>query len=213
MGQTPRELMNEKRGSNVVKNLEARNFEAYYCATGEEALKKALELIPEGASVSWGGSMTIRDLGLTKALHEGNYRVIDRDVYDSAENKRKACLEAFGADFYLTSANGISEDGQLVNVDGNGNRIAALIYGPEHVLVIAGMNKVVKTAEDALVRARTIAAPMNQQRFQGKTPCTVTGMCGDCKSPDCICNQILTTRNCKPAGRIKVILVGEDLGY
>ena len=98
-------------------------------------------------------------------------------------------------------------------MDGNGNRIAALIYGPEHVLVIAGMNKVVKTAEDALVRARTIAAPMNQQRFQGKTPCTVTGMCGDCKSPDCICNQILTTRNCKPAGRIKVILVGEDLGY
>ena len=213
MGQMPRELMNEKRGSNVVKNLEARNFEAYYCATGEEALKKALELIPEGASVSWGGSMTIRDLGLTKALHEGNYRVIDRDVYDSAEGKQKACLEAFGADFYLTSANGISEDGQLVNVDGNGNRIAALIYGPEHVLVIAGMNKVVKTAEDALVRARTIAAPMNQQRFLGKTPCTVTGMCGDCKSPDCICNQILTTRNGKPAGRIKVILVGEDLGY
>lgn len=213
MSQSARELMNEKRGKTVVKNLESRHFEAYYCKTKEEALKKALELIPEGVSVSWGGSMTIRDMGLAAAMNEGNYRAIDRDKAKTPEEKRKACLDALMADYYLTSANAISEDGQLVNVDGNGNRVAAIVYGPEHVIVVAGMNKVAKTVQDALVRARTLAAPMNQQRFSRNTPCTVTGTCADCKSPDSICNQILTTRLCSPAGRIKVILVGEDMGY
>lgn len=213
MSRSPRELMNEKRGKAVVKNLESRHFEAYYCETKEEALKKALELIPEEASVAWGGSMTIRDMGLTAAMNEGNYRAIDRDKVQTPEEKRQACLDAFGADYYLTSANGISEDGQLVNVDGNGNRVAAIVYGPKYVIVVAGMNKVVKTVNDALVRARTIAAPMNQQRFLRNTPCTTMGACADCKSPDSICNQILTTRLSSPAGRIKVILVGEELGY
>lgn len=210
---TPREAFNEKRGNTVVKNLQARGFEACYCKTGEEAKEKALGWIREGASVSWGGSMTIRDIGLTKAVSEGNYRAIDRDLAVTPEEKRKAAVDALSVDYYLTSANGISEDGQLVNVDGNGNRVAAIVFGPEHVIVVAGMNKVVRTAQDAMVRARTVAAPLNQQRFQKNTPCTVTGVCGDCKSPDCICNQILTTRNCRPAGRIKVILVGEELGY
>ena len=122
-------------------------------------------------------------------------------------------MDALSADYFLTSANGVSEDGQLVNVDGNGNRVAAIVFGPKYVIVVAGMNKVVRTAEDAMVRARTVAAPLNQQRFLKNTPCTLTGVCGDCKSPECICNQLLTTRNCRPAGRIKVILVGEELGY
>ncbi len=210
---TPRELFYEKRGDTVVKNLQGRGFEACYCKTGEEARKKALEWMEEGASVSWGGSMTIRDIGLTKSVSEGNYKAIDRDKAVTDEEKRKATMEALTVDYYLTSANGISEDGQLVNVDGNGNRVAAIVFGPKYVIVVAGMNKVVKTAEDAMARARTVAAPLNQQRFLKNTPCTVTGVCGDCKSPECICNQLLTTRNCRPAGRIKVILVGEELGY
>ena len=157
--------------------------------------------------------MTIRDIGLTKAVSDGEFKVIDRDKAENQEEKRQAAMDALHADYFLTSANAVSEDGQLVNVDGMGNRVAAIVFGPKYVIVVAGMNKVVRTAEDALVRARTVAAPFNQQRFKGKTPCTVTGVCGDCKSPDCICNQILTTRNCRPAGRIKVILVGESLGY
>ena len=210
---TPRELFNEKRGNTVVKNLQGRGFEACYCKTGEEAKERALEWIKEGSSVAWGGSMTIRDIGLTEALGEGNYQVIDRDKAATAEEKQKAAMDALSADYFLTSANGVSEDGQLVNVDGNGNRVAAIVFGPKYVIVVAGMNKVVRTAEDAMVRARTVAAPLNQQRFLKNTPCTVTGVCGDCKSPECICNQLLTTRNCRPAGRIKVILVGEELGY
>ncbi len=148
-----------------------------------------------------------------EAVNNGNYRAVDRDQAKTAEEKEAAARAAFNADYFLTSANGISEDGQLVNVDGNANRVAAIAYGPKYVLVVAGINKIVKTAEDALVRARTIAAPLNQQRFGRNTPCSVTGVCADCKSPDCICNQILITRNSRPAGRIKVILVGEELGY
>ena len=210
---TPRESFNEKRGNTVVKNLQGRGFDACYCKSGEEAREKALEWIKEGSSVAWGGSMTIRDIGLTEAVNKGNYQAIDRDAAETPEEKQKAAMDALSADYFLTSANGVSEDGQLVNVDGNGNRVAAIVFGPKYVIVVAGMNKVVRTAEDAMVRARTVAAPLNQQRFLKNTPCTVTGVCGDCKSPECICNQLLTTRNCRPAGRIKVILVGEELGY
>lgn len=210
---TPRELFNEKRGNTVVKNLQGRGFDACYCKTGEEAKEKALEWIKEGSLVAWGGSVTIRDIGLTEALSRGNYEVIDRDRAVTLEEKHKAAMAAFSADYFLTSANGISEDGQLVNVDGNGNRVAAIVFGPKYVIMVAGINKVVRTAEDAMMRARTVAAPLNQQRFLKSTPCTLTGVCGDCKSPECICNQLLTTRNCRPAGRIKVILVGEELGY
>ena len=210
---TPRESFNEKRGNTVVKNLQGRGFDACYCKSGEEAREKALEWIKEGSSVAWGGSMTIRDIGLTEAVNKGNYQAIDRDKAGTPEEKQKAAMDALSADYFLTSANGVSEDGQLVNVDGNGNRVAAIVFGPKYVIVVAGMNKVVRTAEDAMVRARTVAAPLNQQRFLKNTPCTLTGVCGDCKSPECICNQLLTTRNCRPAGRIKVILVGEELGY
>lgn len=210
---TPRESFNEKRGNTVVKNLQGRGFDACYCRSGEEAREKALEWIKEGSSVAWGGSMTIRDIGLTEAVNKGNYQAIDRDAAETPEEKQKAAMDALSADYFLTSANGVSEDGQLVNVDGNGNRVAAIVFGPKYVIVVAGMNKVVRTAEDAMVRARTVAAPLNQQRFLKNTPCTLTGVCGDCKSPECICNQLLTTRNCRPVGRIKVILVGEELGY
>ena len=209
---TPKQLHYEKRGKILVKNLQSRHFDAYYCATKEEALKKALELIPEGASVGWGGAMSAQEIGLMDALNAGDYRAIDRDKCPTPEEKLQAAKDSLFADVFLTGANALSLDGQMVNIDGTGNRVAAIVYGPGTVLVIAGMNKVEDTLEAAITRARTVAAPMNKQRFPAQTPCEVTGTCGDCKAEGCICNQILITRHCRPVGRIKFILVGEDLG-
>lgn len=201
-----------KRGQILVKNLKNRHFDAYYCATRQEALDKALELIPKGATVGWGGVMSAHQIGLVEALNAGDYRAIDRDKCATAEEKLQAAKDSMFADVFLTGANALSLDGQMVNIDGTGNRVAAIVYGPKEVLVIAGMNKVVDTLEDAVTRARTVAAPLNQQRFLLPNPCTATGTCADCKSETCICNQILITRHCRPVGRIKFILVGEDLG-
>ena len=208
----PRKEYYEKRGQLLVKNLKQRHFDAWYCADKEEALEKAMELLPEGASIGWGGAMSAVQIGLMDQVRAGNFRAIDRDATNTPEERKAAMKQCLLADVFITGANAISMDGQMVNIDGVGNRVAAIVYGPETVLVIAGMNKVVDTLEDAKRRARTIAAPMNKQRFAAQTPCMVTGSCGDCLSPGCICNQILVTRNCNPAGRIKVILVGEDLG-
>lgn len=202
----------EKRANILVKNLKSRHFDAYYCPTKKDALTKALELIPEGASVGWGGVMSAHQIGLVEALNAGNYRAIDRDKCATPEEKLQAAKDSMFADVFLTGANALSLDGEMVNIDGTGNRVAAIVYGPKEVLVIAGMNKVTDTLEDAITRARTVAAPLNQQRFQLNNPCTVTGTCADCKSETCICNQILITRHCRPVGRIKFILVGEDLG-
>lgn len=202
----------ERRVEVLVRNLKNRHFDAYYCPTKADALKKALELIPRGATVGWGGVLSAHQIGLIEALHQGDYRPIDRERCQTPEEKLQAAKESMFADVFLTSANGLSLDGQMVNIDGTGNRVAAIVYGPKEVLVIAGMNKVTDTLEQAMDRARTVAAPMNQQRFQLNNPCTVTGACADCKSETCICNQILITRHCRPVGRIKFILVGEDLG-
>lgn len=209
---TPKELYYAKRGEIMVRNLKNRHFDAYYCATKEEALAKALELMPVGSSIGWGGSMTCAQIGLLDAIHQGQYKLLDRDVCKTMEEREQLQREAFFADFFLSGANGLSLDGQLVNIDGTGNRVAPIIYGPKNVLIIAGMNKVEDSLEDAIRRARTVAAPMNKQRFPIQTPCEVTGTCGDCKAEGCICNHIAVTRHCRPAGRIKFILVGEDLG-
>ena len=210
---TPKQLYYEKRGRILVKNLQSRHFEAYYCENKEEALKKALELIPDGSSVGWGGAATCEEIGLMKALHAGNYRPIDRALAKTPEEREQMMRDMLFADVFLTGANGLSLDGQMVNIDGQGNRVAAIIYGPKSVLVVAGMNKVEDSLEDAVTRARTVAAPMNNQRFGNDNPCSVTGTCGNCKNEKCICNQIVITRHCRPVGRIKFILVGEDLGF
>ena len=211
--ETAKQKCYDKRGPMLVKNLQARNFEAYYCSTRQEAVEKALSLIPEGAKVGWGGAASARQIGLTDALHDGPARVIDRDRLPPPEEREQAARDCLSADVFITGANAISLDGQMVNIDGNGNRVAAIIYGPKSVLVIAGMNKVTESLESAVERARTVAAPTNAQRFPGQSPCRVTGICGDCKSESCICNQIVITRNCRPAGRIQFILVGEELGF
>lgn len=203
----------EKRAHILVKNLKERHFEAWYCESKSEALEKALELIPDHATVGWGGALSAAQIGLIDAVRAGEFHAYDRDTCDTPEERVKMMKKCLTADVFLTGANAISMDGQMVNIDGTGNRVAAIVYGPDSIIVIAGMNKVVDTLEDAVRRARTVAAPMNQQRFPHQTPCQITGTCADCKSPDCICNQILITRNCRPAGRIKFIIVGEELGF
>ena len=209
----PKQNYYDKRSQVLVKNLQSRGFEAYYCPDKTQALEKALTLIPEGSTVGWGGCLSAQQIGLIDAIKAGKYQAIDRNDEPTPEGKTRAMKRCLTADVFLCGANGLSLDGQMVSVDGNGNRVAAMAYGPDSVIVIAGMNKVCDTLDDAMVRARTVAAPMNQQRFCRKTPCTVTGSCGNCKSPESICNQILITRNCRPAGRIKFVLVGEELGF
>lgn len=202
-------MIYRKRGNILVRNLQKRHFEAYYCETASDALDKALELIPKGASVGWGGAMSAQQIGLIYAVKTPQYRAIDRAT---ASDREQAMKDSIFADVFLSGANALSLDGEMVNIDGTGNRVSAIVYGPKSVLIIAGMNKVMDTLDDAITRARTVAAPMNQQRFQLDNPCTHTGTCADCTSQSCICNQILITRHCRPVGRIKFIIVGEDLG-
>lgn len=203
----------EKRAKQLVKNLQKRHFGVYYCQTREEALAKALELIPEGKTVGWGGATSAEQIGLLNALRRGSYQAIDRDTAKSPEERTEMMRACLLSDWFITGANALSLEGEMVNIDGMGNRVAAIVYGPKNILVIAGVNKITDTLEDALTRARTVAAPINKQRFGNDTPCTVTGFCADCLSDGCICNQILITRNCRPAGRIQFIIVGEELGF
>ncbi|AVQ30597.1 lactate utilization protein [Fusobacterium varium] len=210
---TVKEMRDSLRGEQVVKALNSRNMEAFLVGTKEEALKKALELIPEGSSVGWGGSASIEEIGLKEAIKNGKYKVVDREKGSSQEEAEKLMRDIFFCDYFLASSNAVSEDGVLVNVDGNSNRVAAICYGPKHVIMIIGMNKVVKSVEDAMSRARNTAAPLNAQRFDIDTPCKKTGCCYDCKKPDTVCCQILITRYSRHVGRIKVILVNEELGF
>ena len=207
----PKKMYYDKRGEILVKNLTSHGFEAYYCENKEAALAKALELIPKDATVGWGGAMSAQQIGLLDAMNEGQYNAIDRDKAPNPEEREKAMRACLQADYFITGANALSIDGQMVNIDGVGNRVAAIVYGPKYVVVIAGMNKVTDSLEAAVIRTRTVAAPMNKQRFPLQTPCAVTGVCGNCKTEG-ICNQLLITRNSKPIGRIKMILVGEELG-
>ncbi|MBQ8691355.1 MAG: lactate utilization protein [Phascolarctobacterium sp.] len=204
---------NELLGKSVIKNLAKRNMEGYYCATKEETLAKALELIPETDVVAWGGSVTIDEIGLLAAVKARN-PVIDRDTAATMEEKVELMRKGLTCDTFLMSTNAMSEDGILVNIDGNGNRVASLIFGPKQVVIIAGVNKIAKDLDSAIARVRSNAAPINAQRFAGiSTPCAKTGVCSNCNAPDCMCCQVVVTRHSRQAGRIKIILVGENLGF
>ena len=213
MDKDVRSIRNEKLGQKVCDTLKTRGFDAYYCNTKEDALTKALELIPEGGSVTWGGCKSAEEIGLIDAVRNGNYNALDRNIAKTPEERTAMMKQAFTCDVFITGTNAITETGELVNIDGIGNRVAAITYGPDSVIVIAGMNKLVPNVMDAANRARNIAAPINAQRFDIKTPCKIDGACHDCNSPDSICSAIVRTRRCKPEGRIKVILVGETLGF
>lgn len=204
---------NAKVGEKVCKQLISRGFGAQYCATKEEALKQALALIPQDSTVTWGGCKSAEEIGLIDAVNHGPYNTIDRDKAQNMEERQAMMRQAFSCDVYITGTNAITETGELVNIDGMGNRVAAMTFGPKTVVVIAGMNKLVPTVEVAVARARSIAAPINAQRFDIQTPCKVDGVCHDCNAPDCICNYIVRTRRSKVEGRIQVILVGEPLGF
>ncbi|MBQ1409847.1 MAG: lactate utilization protein [Oscillospiraceae bacterium] len=194
----------------VIKGLQSRNMSGYYAASRDEALALALSLIPKGSTVTMGGSMSAQEIGLVEAVKGPDYRFIDRDAY---ADKRAAMLAAYDADVFLCSANAMTEDGILVNIDGNANRVSAIAQGPKKVVVIAGMNKVCKDLDSAMKRARNVAAPINAQRFGLSTPCAKTGACMDCKSPDTICCQFLITRYSRHKDRIHVILVNDSLGF
>ena len=194
----------------VIKGLESRNMAGYYAEDSDAALRLALSLIDEGASVTMGGAMSAREIGLVDALKAGSYHFIDRDAY---ADRRAAMLAAYDADVFLSSVNAMTEDGQLVNIDGNANRVSAIAQGPKKVLFIVGMNKVCPDVDSAMKRARNVAAPINAQRFGLNTPCAKTGACMDCKSPDTICCQFLMTRFSRHKGRIHVILVNDSLGF
>ena len=201
---------NELLAQKVVKGLTSRNMTGYYAATKEEAKAIALSLIPEGSSIAMGGAMSAHEIGLVEALRTDKFRFLDRDAIP---DRRAAMLAAYDADWFLSSANAMTDDGVLVNIDGNANRVSAIAQGPKHVLFIVGMNKICGDEDSAMKRARNVAAPTNAQRFGLNTPCAKTGACMNCKSPDTICCQFLITRFSRHADRIHVILVNDNLGF
>ena len=200
---------NERLAQTVIKGLQSRNMTGYYAEDKEAALKQALELIEENSTISMGGCMSAHEIGLVQALQEGNYQYLDR----SKMEPREGLLAAYDSDVFLSSANAMTSDGILVNIDGNSNRVSCIAQGPKKVIFIVGMNKVCADLDSAMKRARNVAAPINAQRFEVKTPCKETGKCFDCKSLDTICCQFLITRYSRHTGRIHVILVNDNLGF
>lgn len=204
----------ETLAATVISNMEKRQIEGCYCPTSQEAKEKALSFLNENSLVSFGGSMTLGETGTLDALRESSsIRLLDRATAKTPEEAADIYHQALLADTYFMGCNAITAQGELVNIDGTGNRVAALIYGPKQVILMAGMNKIVPTIEEAVNRVRNTATPPNCIRLDKKTPCASTGVCHDCLSGDCICNQIVVTRRNGIPGRIKVILVGETLGY
>lgn len=208
---------NKLLAERVIENLKKRYFDAYYVETKDEALKKAIELIPKTDTISWGGSMSIEEIGLIEYLRNNNYKLIDRDSAKSQEERMCLLRKGLLSDTYLMGTNAITKKGELINIDAIGNRIASLIFGPKSVIMVAGINKITQDLEEGIKRARNYCAPVNIQRIADKreikTPCMITGECADCLSKDSICSHILVTRICNPANRIKIILTGEDLGF
>ena len=202
-----------KACDGIIANLKKRNMEGYFYEDSASCVRAILDMIPDGSSISWGGSASVQESGMMDAFKIGSYELIDRSLAKTPEEQREIYGRTVMSDYYFMSTNAITYEGELVNIDGNGNRVACLIHGPRHVIIIAGMNKVATTLEGAFERARTMACPPNAVRLDKKTPCAATGKCGDCLSPDCFCNQIVVTRRSGHTGRIKVFLVAEDLGF
>jgi len=204
---------NANLASEVIKGLNRRNMEGFYCYTKEDALKKALDLVKKGSRVTYGGSVSVKQIGILDELRNGDYDLLDRDNAKTQEEKEQIQLEAFSCDYYFMSTNAITVDGELINIDGNGNRIAAMIYGPKCVIIVAGMNKVVMDVEQGISRARNSASPPNCIRLSYDNPCAKIGLCQNCLKDTCICSHTVITRRSRADERIKVILVGEQLGF
>lgn len=209
---TPKQVSYSNTAESVIKEMKKRGIEGFYCETSADAVEQVLSMIEEESTVASGGSMTLEESGILPAVREGNYQYIDRMLAKTEDEKRKVYAQSVMADTFLMSSNAVTLDGQLVNIDGNGNRVACLITGPKQVIVVAGMNKLVSTVEEGIDRVHNIAAPPNGVRLGLQTPCSMIGKCADCLSKECMCSQVVITRMCKN-DRIKVILVGETLGY
>ena len=211
---TPKQQAYKALGNTMIKNFKKRNIEAFYCEDSASAVALAMELMKDGGTVGKGGTETIREVGLLDAVKTAEHLTfIDREVAKTPEEKKQIYLQTLQCDYFLMSSNAITVDGELINIDGNGNRVACLIYGPEKVIVIAGMNKVVEDVDSGIARIGNFAAPANAARLGTRTPCATLGHCGDCHSEDCMCAHIVVTRHSRHDGRIKVILVGEELGF
>ena len=197
----------------LIRQLEKRGMNGIYCATCQEAAVAVAKMIPAGSTVTWGGSETLEESGIMDRVRSMDVKLLDRKSAKTPEESRSLYGEIFCADYFLTGTNAITVDGELVNIDGNGNRVACLIFGPQHVIVAVGMNKICANVEDAIRRIHTMACPPNAVRVKASTPCAKTGVCSDCLSPDCICCQTVITRKSRHPGRITVVLIGEDLGF
>jgi len=206
-----------KRLADLQQTLEANNFDVYSAADAAAAQRIVMdEILPKcGArSVGWGGSMTVAGTGLFQAVKaRTDIEMVDTlDKQVSAEEFVERRRQSLLVDLFITGTNAVTEDGQLVNLDMFGNRVAALTFGPKHVVVIVGRNKIVPSLDDAMFRVKNIAAPANAMRLDKKTPCVKTSYCDECKSPDRICNTWTITEKSYPKGRVKVVLVNQDLG-
>lgn len=202
-----------RQAGSIIKNLKKRNMEGYYFETASACTEAILASIPSGSIIGWGGSESLKESGLLDAIHGGSYELLDRSAAKTPEESRQIYGRTVLADYFLMSSNAITLDGELINIDGNGNRVACLIQGPSHVIIVAGMNKIVPDVESGIGRIRNTACPANAIRLKRQLPCAQTGVCHDCLSPESFCCQVVVTRRSMHPGRIKVYLVGEELGY
>ena len=209
----PKKEYYKNLAQTVIPRFAKRNMEAVYCETAEDAKKTVLAMIPEGSTVTSGGSATLDETGILEVLKSDAYRYIPRSYSSDPREVQAQFVRQAQSEYYLMSTNAFTADGELVNIDGNANRLSMLLHGPLHVIIVAGMNKFAKTRKDALNRVHNIASPPNCVRLNKNTPCASTGLCGDCQSPDCICCQEVITRRSMTPGRIRIVLVGEELGF
>lgn len=209
----PKKQAYERTAKTIIGWLNRRNMEGYYFETSKEAIEAILNEIPTGSKVTWGGSMTFLESGMKEALENGNYELIDRDAIGTPQEAREVYAKQVMSDYYFMSSNAITLKGELVNIDGRSNRLSLLLHGPSNVILLVGMNKVVADVESGVKRIRTIACPANTLRLNKNTPCSITGVCGECLTDESICSNIVITRRSTYKGRIKVYLIGEELGF
>jgi L-lactate utilization protein LutB len=204
----------EKRVERTIKELQLNNINGYFVTSKEELIKKIEELVEENATVAVGGSVTLSECGVLDHLRSGRYNFLDRYKEGlTGEDINKIFRDSFYADVYFASSNAVIEDGSLYNVDGNGNRVAAMMFGPEKVILVVGVNKIVKDVDEAIKRNREIAAPANAKRLNKQTPCTKVGYCMDCKSSDRICREYTLIAGQNRKDRMYVIFIDENLGF
>lgn len=210
---TNKQLAFETTAKTIIRNLETRNMEGYFFESSKDAVKAILEMMPTKSTVTWGGSETFKETGMLDALKQNDYELIDRSTAQTDEERRAQYGQMVMADYFFMSSNAVTLNGELINIDGNSNRVGLLVHGPRHVMILVGMNKITADVESGIKRVRTYACPPNAKRLQKSTPCGVLGKCGECLSAECMCNNIVITRRSGHTGRIKVFFIAEELGY